>query len=95
MGRIILIVDVRSLHNVANAYVDVIDNIANFVKPNPPTNITTNETILTQYSIKQVLQVFGKNERLQCENNCSSFMTAEVSIQRSLVTSIMNNKERA
>ena len=31
-----------------------------FFKPTPPTNIITNKTILTQYSIKQGLKVFGK-----------------------------------
>ena len=30
-----------------------------FFKPNPPTNIVTNDTILIQYSIKQMLKVFG------------------------------------
>ena len=57
------IVGYHALHNVANAYVNVVNAITTFVEPTPPTNITTNETILTQYIIKQGL-VF-KRMRLQ------------------------------
>ena len=50
-----LIVGARDLHNIAKAYVNVINAIATFVEPTPPTNMTTNETILNQYSINQGL----------------------------------------
>ena len=60
MGWKNLIVGSHSLHSVAMAYVNVINAISTFVDPNPPTNIITNETILTQYSIKQGLKAFGK-----------------------------------
>ena len=49
IGWINLIVGAWSLHNILKAYVNA---ITNFVEPNPPTNIVTNDTILTQYSIK-------------------------------------------
>ena len=60
MGWINLIVGSNELHSVAKSYVNIVNNIATFVKPNPPTNIITNDTILTQYIIKQGLEVFGK-----------------------------------
>ena len=60
MGWNNLIVGSNELHSVAKAYVKVVNAIATFVKPTPPTNIITNEIILTQYSIKQGLKVFGK-----------------------------------
>ena len=53
MGRNNLIFGSHALHNIAKAYVNVINYITTFVEPNLPTNIITNETILTQYSIKQ------------------------------------------
>ena len=55
-----LIVGSNELHSVAKSYVNVVNDIATFVKPKPPTNIITNETILTRYSINQGLKVFGK-----------------------------------
>ena len=54
-----LIVGSNELHSVAKAYVNIVNAIAFFVKPTPPTNIITNMTILTQYIIKQGLKVFG------------------------------------
>ena len=45
-----LIFGARALHNVAMAYVNVINVIDTFVGPNLSTNIITNENILTQYS---------------------------------------------
>ena len=94
MGWRYIIVGSHDLHNVTNAYFNVVNAIATFFEPTPPTNIITNETILTQCIIKQELKV-KKRARLQYEDNCNSFMTAELSIQRSITTSLMNNKARA
>ena len=58
MGWNNLIVGSNEIHSVAKAYVNVVNAIPSFVKPIPPTNIVTNETILTQYSIKQGLKGF-------------------------------------
>ena len=60
MGWNNLIVGSNELHSVTKAYINVVNDITYFVKPTPPTNIITNDTILNQYSIKQVLKVFGK-----------------------------------
>ena len=48
----------HALHNVANLYVNFVNDIATFVDPTPPTNLIKNDTILTKYSIKQGLKVF-------------------------------------
>ena len=48
-----------AVHSVAKSYINVVNAITSFVKPTPPTNIITKETILTQYIIKQGLDVFG------------------------------------
>ena len=58
MGWNNLIVGSNELHSVAKAYINVVNAITYLVKPTPPTNIITNETILTQYSIEQGLKVF-------------------------------------
>ena len=58
-GQNNLIVGSNEIHSVAKYYINVVNNINFFVKPTPPTNIITNETILTQYIIKQGLKVFG------------------------------------
>ena len=55
-----LIIGSNEIHSVAKSYINVVNAITFFVKPTPPTNIITNETILTQYNIKQVLKVFVK-----------------------------------
>ena len=60
MGWNNIIVVSNEIHSVAKAYVNVINAITSFFKPTSPTNIITNKTILTQYSIKQGLKVFGK-----------------------------------
>ena len=60
MGWNNLIVGSNELHSVAKNYVNVANAIATFVKPNPPNNTITNETILTQYIIKKGLKDFGK-----------------------------------
>ena len=59
MGWNNLIIGSNEIHSVTKAYVNVVNAITSFVKPTPPTNIITNETILTQYRIKQGLKVFG------------------------------------
>ena len=58
MGWSNLIVGAHELHNFNMAYVNVINTIATFVEPTPPTKIIIDETILTQYIIKQGLQIF-------------------------------------
>ena len=60
MGWNNLIVGSNEIHSVAKAYVNVVNAITSFVKLTPPTNIITNETILTQYRIKKIFKVFGK-----------------------------------
>ena len=60
MGRNSLIVDSNELHSVTNAYIKVVNNIATFARPTPPTNIITNDTTMTQYSIKKGIGLFGK-----------------------------------
>ena len=59
MGWNNLIFGSNELHSVAKFYINVLNAITSFVKPTPTTNIITNDTILTQYIIKQVLKVFG------------------------------------
>ena len=73
MGWNNLIVSSNKIHSVAKAYVDVVNAITSFVKPTPPTNIITNETILTQYSIKQVLKVFGKKGEAAVQKELQQF----------------------
>ena len=60
MGWINLIFGVRALHNVDKYYANVINDIADFVEPTTTKDIITNETILTQYIIKQGLKGFGQ-----------------------------------
>ena len=50
----------HALLSVANPYVNVFNAIATFVEPTPPTNIIKNDTILTQYNIKEGIKVYGK-----------------------------------
>ena len=88
-----LIVVFYALHNVAKAYIKVVNYISAFVGPTLPTNIITNETILTHYSNKQGLKVFGKRSRLQYKNNCGIFMTTEFLSQRILKALYINNKD--
>ena len=61
MGWGNLIVAYHVLHNVTKSYDNAINDTTIFVEPTPPKNITTNETILTQYSSKQGLKVSVKN----------------------------------
>ena len=53
-----IIVGSNELHSVAKAYINVVNAIYYFVKLTPPTNIITNETILTQYSTNKGLKFF-------------------------------------
>ena len=46
-----LIFGSNEFHSVTKLCINVVNDIVTFVKPTPPTNIITNETILTQYSI--------------------------------------------
>ena len=82
------------LHNFVKAYVNVFNAITTFVEPTPPTNIITNETILTQYITKQGIKFIGQKLKVSVQNNLNSFMTAELYIQRILVTLLINNKVR-
>ena len=52
MGSKNLIDGFNKLHNDEKSYINVVNAITSSVKPTPPTNIVTNETILTQYIIK-------------------------------------------
>ena len=69
MGWINLIVGAHALHNFAKAYANVINDTTTFVEPNPPTNIITNESFLTQYSIKQGLKVFAQKGEASVQKN--------------------------
>ena len=60
MGWNNLIVGSNERHSVAKAYFNIVNAIATFVNPTPPTNNITNETTLTQYSINKGLELFGK-----------------------------------
>ena len=60
MGWNNLIVGSNKINSVSKAYVNVINYIATFVKPNTPTNIITNDNTLTQYNIKKGLKLFDE-----------------------------------
>ena len=47
----------NEIHSVAKAYINAVNDIEKHFKPTPPTNIITNETTLTQYIIKQGLDI--------------------------------------
>ena len=95
MGWNNLIFVSNELHSVEKAYINVVNAIASFVKPTPPTNIITNEIILTQYSINQVLKVFEKKSSLQYGKNFSSSMIAGLSNLINPKTSVINSREGA
>ena len=59
MGWNNLIFGSHAIHIVEKSDVNVVNDIAAIFEPTPPTNIITNETILTQYIIKQVIKVLG------------------------------------
>ena len=58
--------------------VNVVNAITSFVKPTPPTNIIANETILTKYSIKQRLKVFGKKGEAAVHKELQQFHDCRV-----------------
>ena len=60
MGWNNLIVGSNELHSAVKAYVNIVNDIVSIVKPTSPTNIIINETILTQYRIKQGIQILLK-----------------------------------
>ena len=68
-----LIVGSNELYSVSKSYSTIVNDIDNFVKPTPPTNIITNETIIIQYIIKQVLKVFGKKDEAAVRKELQQF----------------------
>ena len=60
MGWKNLIVGSNELHSVEKSYINVVNAITYLFKPKPTTNIITNKNILTKYSTKQGLKIFGK-----------------------------------
>ena len=73
MGFNNLIVGYHALHNVAKDYVNVVNYIAIFVEPTSQTNIIKNKTILTRYSIKQGLKIFGKKGEAEVQKEFWQF----------------------
>ena len=73
MGWNNLIVGSNEIHSVAKAYFNAVNAINSFVKPTQPTNIITNDTILTQYSIKQGLNVFGNKFEAAVQKELQQF----------------------
>ena len=68
-----LIVGYHDLHNVSKAYENFFNAITTLVEPTPPTNIITNENILTQYSIRQGLNVLGRKEEASVKKYLQQF----------------------
>ena len=95
MGWNNLIFGSQALHSVAKSYSRVANYITTFLEPSPPTIVITNQTILNQYSIKQVLKVLRKKSRVEYKKSGSSSMAVELLRQKILKTSAMNNEERA
>ena len=73
MGWNNLIVGSNELHSVSKSCVNVVNYIANFVKPTPPTKIITNEIILIQYSINQWLGVLRKKIKDELQKELLQF----------------------
>ena len=63
-----LVVGSHTIYNFTKDYINVLNDIFTFIDTTPPTNIITNETILTQYIIRQEIKVFCKKARLQYKN---------------------------
>ena len=78
MGCNNLIFGSNELHSVEKSYINVVNSITFFVKPTPPTNIIINETILTQYRIKQGLEVFGKKGEAAVRKELEQFHDCRV-----------------
>ena len=68
----------NELHSVAKAYINIVNDISSFVKPTPPANIITNETILQQYSIKQGLNFFGNKDEAEVRKELHEFYDSRV-----------------
>ena len=83
----------NELKSVAKAYVNIVNAIDTFFKPTPPTNIITNETILTQYSIKKGLNVFSKKGKASVRRELHQFIGHRVLNLRNPKTSVMNSRE--
>ena len=73
MGSNNMIVGSNGLHSAEKGYINIVNYITSFVKPTPPNNIITNETILNQYSIKQVLKVFGNKGEAKVRKELHQF----------------------
>ena len=73
MGWNNLIVGSNEIPSVAKADVNVVNAFTSFVKPTPPTNIITNETILTQYRIMQGLNFFGNKGEAAVQKELQQF----------------------
>ena len=68
-----IIIGSNELHSVAKSNINVFNGITYFVKPIPPTNIITNETILTQYRIKKGLKVFQNKGEAEVRKELKQF----------------------
>ena len=77
-GWINLVVGSNELHSVAKSYINVVNAINSFVKPTPPTNIITKETILTQYIINQGLKVLGNKGEAAIRKELKQFHDCRV-----------------
>ena len=73
MGCSNLIVGSNKIHNVTKAYTNVVNSITSIFKPTPPTNITTNYSMIMQYSIKQRIKVFGKKCKATVQKELQQF----------------------
>ena len=78
MGWNNLIFGSNEIHSIAKACINVVNAITSFVKPTPPTNIITNEIILTKYSIRQGVEVFGKKGEAAVRKELHQFRDCRV-----------------
>ena len=85
-----LIVGSNELHIVAKAYVNVFYAISTFVKNTPPTNIITNENIMTQYSIKEGLKLFCNKFKASILKELQKFHDHRVVEPKNPKISVMN-----
>ena len=83
----------NELHSVSKSYVNVVNAIYYFVKPTPPTNIITNETILTQCIIKQGLKVFVNKGEATVQKEIQQFHSYRVLNLINPKTLVMNSRE--
>ena len=68
----------NEIHSVAKAYVNIVNVISTFTKPNPKDNIITNDTILTQYIIKKGLSVFVNKGEAAVQKELNQFHSLRV-----------------